>query len=163
MIAFIEKQWVLIGIVITTLLIACPIFYPALSAPAAIGVSIFCLGMAVIFAIRSRADACRRGNLPRRRFVFLAAFDLLGILLAMCTAILIGRLAGQSAGAAAARWAESTWPGRGSQPGMLAGILAALLAGIATGLLVNRAWNRLSTILLREPAKGIATDSPRIS
>ena len=107
--------------------------FPALSLIFAITLLLLSFGLASFVAIHKHRQAYRQGSIRRKEFLRNASFEVLGILLAMILASLVGK---EIAHMAAGQIDDALFRA-------LAGILIGFLTGLGTGILIRRLWGRL--------------------
>ncbi len=129
-----KKYWPWVSIFLLLIILAFIFIWPAASRPLSIVVMILGLGMVVALTIQRHLQAYHKGGIDKKELARKIVMDLLGLLLAMVAAILVGgrfgRLVSQSA------W-EAGWP---EWTVIAAGILTGFAAGFAAGWLVRFLW-----------------------
>jgi hypothetical protein len=144
-------------LVITALLLAAlilPFLRPAAAQPLALIVVILGILTTVIQAIiwhyRQYVNIHRNPWKLARN----TAVDILGILLAVGTAILLGTAAARQVIAPASAAFESLWAGIGSAAGTVAGLAAALVAGSGAGFVIRWIWVKMTVKLDQQSPEG---------
>jgi len=126
------KIFLFLLLLILVLILAAWLF-PSAAPALGLALILISLGFAIFAAVRKHRTAYLLGRITRSAYVHNNFLDVLGILLAVTIAGLLGRYVAQAL----------TGPIGNDLVRLVAGILIGLLVGIGVGLLVNRAWNRL--------------------
>ena len=128
MLKYLEKHRTLIAIILLSILLATFLFAPAFKQLASMVMLVSSITMAVVLVSQKHWKTYQNAECTREKMIRNQVFDLLGLLLTMGAAILVGRFAGEYFG-------------------IRMGIWVGLLAGFAGGFLaawgVRTVWGKL--------------------
>jgi hypothetical protein len=133
-----EKHWIAVSILLLLTILASLLFLPNAAQVVSLFILLIILALAIAFAVQKQVKAQREGRIDRITMRRNIAFDIVGILLTLATAVLAGRAAGQWVAGAVQQVGGAVWPV------VLAGLCVALAAGFVAGAAVQSVWARLT-------------------
>ena len=128
MLKTILTSWLIPAIVITFVLLAASLFVPGWAGVVAGVILFLILAVAIFSVVQNQMKMYREKRISRSQMARNVLYDVVGILLAMIFASMIGRYATEIA----------TQQIGHTLPGFAAGIVVSLLAGMGVGFLVKR-------------------------
>jgi len=130
MLKTILTNWLIPAMVITFVLLATSLFVPGWAGVVAGVILFLILTVAILSVVQNQMKMYREKRISRSQMARNVLYDVVGILLAMLFASMIGRFATEIA----------TQQIGQTLPGFAAGIVVSLLAGMSVGFLVKRTW-----------------------
>jgi len=130
MLKTILTNWLIPAMVITFVLLAASLFVPGWAGVIAGVILFLILTVAILSVVQNQMKMYREKRISRSQMARNVLYDVVGILLAMLFASMIGRFATEIA----------TQQIGQTLPGFAAGIVVSLLAGMSVGFLVKRTW-----------------------
>ncbi len=143
MIKTLEKYWLPISIGMVFATLASLFLWPAIAQPLIWIVIIAGIGVAVVLAVNRHYRKYLQEHHSRGKLVRNAGLDILGILLAIGSAIWLAGIVAARVVPTAANTFESIKPGMGLGGGIIAGLISALAVGLGVGFLVRWVWGKL--------------------
>ena len=130
MLKTILSNWLIPAIVITFVLLTASLFVPSWAGVVAGVMLSLILTVAIFSVVQNQMKMYREKRISRSQMARNVLYDVVGILLAMIFASMIGRYATEIA----------TQQIGQTLPGFAAGIVVSLLAGMSVGFVVKRTW-----------------------
>ena len=142
MLKFLEKRQTLIAIILAIIILATLLFWPEYINSISIVAVVTSIGLMIALVLQKHWQTYQNAECTQEKMLRNGTIDLLGLLLTIGAAILVGRFAGEYIGLHAGVWV-----------GLASASLSTGLAGFAGGFLaawaVRSAWGRLSKAIVR--------------
>jgi len=150
MINNLEKSWPFIAFVLFIAILISLFLWPTITPFLVLILIIVGTGMAITFAVRRRVQAYRQGRIDRLALLRGISLDIVGILITIIAAVLLGGKAGEYIGQKTGKVVEATRPGLGFIAGILAGLITGLGVGLGVGLIMRWILLYASKVLVTE-------------
>lgn len=149
MLNILEKHWHLISIVLLIVLLASLCLWPEVQEPLSIAIIVLSVGALISHTVYRRLEDDRKGLIERSAMVRIIFLDILGILLVLVLAMVVGNLVSRMVGIAVFNALQTSALQQAEKMSNISSFLAALIAGAGIGWLMRFVWARLETALVR--------------
>jgi hypothetical protein len=144
-----EKHWPLLSIVFLIVLLASQCLWPELLGPLSIAVIVLSVGSLITLTVYRRLEEKRIGHIERAAMVYFITLDILGILLVLISAMVVGSFASKMVGTAVFNAFNASALQHAEEVSSISSLLAALTAGAVIGWLMRSVWERVEGVLIR--------------